>query len=802
MKRPLFVVAAGWASGIFLGVGTPTAWWMWLVATVLVGTVGAGVFYFHRRYLTMTLLTVACFAGAAHFTWVDGHNVSRLSGSSHEGTVWGRVASLPDIDGDRLQTELAVDWMETEEGRVRMNGERILLRMFLKSPAEKQAADRLERGTGITLPLRLKPPDRSRNPGAFDYREYLHRRQIHWVGEGKGWGTVLTVSPPEGFLRYADRIRRFLGERLETVYPVESAGLVRGMLLGERKQVPAATEEDFKTLGLVHLLAISGLHMGIFVTCFFGGLTLAGVTREKAAIFTMALIPLYILLTGAGEPVVRAGVMAELGLIALLCRKQGDSLSFLGAAALLLLWLKPYALFEAGFQLSFGVTWALLMAAGPIARVLPFPWKSVNNAVAIMLTAQVASFPLLLFHFHYLSWISWGVNLVVVPVISLIAVPLSYVALLLSLIHPGLSWLPAQLSSKILSSLFDWLGLLADWKGAQRSGGKPSVWWMAGYGAAALYLLRSWTGGSLRRRQRGGISLVVMVVIILLPQAFTGEKELRITFLDVGQGDCAVIETPEGQVILVDGGGSLPFSQERWREKRQSYDVGEQALLPFLRYRGINRINWLVMTHGDADHIGGLAAVVSRIPVEGVIRNAHPPQSSLEVELMETLRESGARIYLPPKGPRRLERGVSWQFLHPVGDDLTRKVTEGTNDDSVVFLLQAAGKRLLFTGDIGEDVEKKILSRWKLPPVDLLKVAHHGSRTSTGTDWLQGIRPREAIISAGRNNRFGHPTPEVLKRLKEQGSRIWRTDRDGALTVFIRPGRWRVEKMMEGGIDE
>lgn len=258
-----------------------------------------------------------------------------------------------------------------------------------------------------------------------------------------------------------------------------------------------------------------------------------------------------------------------------------------------------------------------------------------------------------------------------------------------------------------------------------------------------------------------------------------------------------MIETPEGQVILVDGGGTPSFSTEKWRERRASFDTGADVVVPFLRYRGIQSIDWLIMTHGDADHIGGLQAVAQQFPIKRVVRNPLPPHSSLEKGVMDELVQKQASIVTPPvTGPLKLERGIDWQFFHPT-DDSRPEHNESTNDDSVVFLFRAGKYRVLFTGDIGEKTEKTILDQWDIPPIDVLKVAHHGSRSSSGQAWVNALRPRVAVISVGKENRYGHPTPEVLQRLEQVGSRIWRTDQSGAITMRVTPTRWQIEATMQ-----
>lgn len=797
--RPLVAVGSGWGAGILTADQTAVDPGWWLVAAVVSLVAGAGWIYRKGQGFTVILLMLGLCSGAAHFEWMEERNHTAMpSGTVEVKEAWrltGEVMSPPEVDGDRGRWTVRVKQVENAAGRLLDIDESMLVQVRFHQHEEKQMALQLKRGQLIRFSAGLQPPESARNPGAFDYQAYLYNRGIHWIAEADSIATMEMVDDSTSWRSGIDSLRSFLGKRVEAIYPEATAGLVRGMLLGERKEVPPQVEEDFTILGLIHLLAISGLHVGIFVGCLFGGLQWCGVTRERAALVTILAIPLYVLLTGAGAPVVRAGTMGVLALLALLLRRFSDSLSFLAVAALAMLMWNPYVLFEAGFQLSFAVTGALLVAVRPLAHVLPFPWPRFNQLLAVTVIAQWASLPLILHHFHEISLLSGLLNLLVVPVVSVIVIPTAFFALLLSLVHEWLAWLPAQLSSWVLELVMAAIHPIAASNVGRVVISPPSWGWIAVYAVTGAGLLVGITGGPLLRRRLLPAVLVLSLLLmwwVWLPAGW-GKAELRITFLDVGQGDSIVIETPANRVIVVDGGGSLPFSREEWQQRRRDYEVGRDVVVRYLQYRGIRRIDAMVLSHGDADHIGGLRAVAHRFPVEQVIRNNHPPQSEIEAELMELLHTGGSEVLVPHMGAAwELEPGIHWQFLHP-GETL------GTdpNNDSVVFLLTAFEQSILMTGDIEEEAERQILRRWDLPPLDLMKVAHHGSRTSTAEEWLDHTRPRMAVISSGRNNRYGHPSLEVVERLEQHGVHLWRTDRNGAVTFTLDESGWRVETMLE-----
>lgn len=285
-------------------------------------------------------------------------------------------------------------------------------------------------------------------------------------------------------------------------------------------------------------------------------------------------------------------------------------------------------------------------------------------------------------------------------------------------------------------------------------------------------------------RQRDAIVYLALFfgLFVLARQPFSGDQEVRITFLDVGQGDSIVVEITNKKVYLIDAGGTFRFpARESWRERRDPFEVGKDIVLPFLRARGIDRIDRVVMTHGDLDHIGGMAALVPRFSFGEVLVNGVTPEG-IERDVILQFQQKGVPILTGSPGQTWSDApGVDWAWVSP---GQTSKATG--NEASVVLQLTAYGKSVLFTGDIEGDGESRV-AQSGLPDVDVLKVAHHGSNTSTSDAFLAAMRPKTAVISVGANNRYGHPSAEVLQRLKKSGSKVFRTDRHGAVTLIITP---------------
>ncbi|BCU82457.1 DNA internalization-related competence protein ComEC/Rec2 [Polycladomyces abyssicola] len=802
MKVPVGWLAGGWIGGIavVLTGGSGYEGWWWLGAGVL-GIAGGWLCLWRWRMWTTTCTVLAFFAGAAYTSWVDTHNVSSIDDRLTDQVgikLHGVVQSAPEVDGDQLTCMVKVYRLEVRGAFRRLTGEKVLLRLRLQSQSELRTVRDWTSGTRLSVNgVRLTRPDPARNPGGFDARAFYRRQFVHWIASADGLrGVSAEQPPPWDVFAWADRIRRSGGDTLAQLYPEEISGLIRGLVLGERNAVPEEIDSLFAEWGLTHLLAISGMNVAVFVAGVYGLLTRLRLTREVAGGLTIVSLPIFAWVTGAEASVVRASLMAGFALVATVFGMWHNRLSFLFLAGWLMLLWNPYQLLEAGFQLTCLITLGLLVAVEPLSSLFPLPWKWANQWLAVTLIAHLVSFPVTITFFYDFPTGSWWVNLWIVPIVGSVVFPLALLSLMLGWIAPVWGAVPAWICTQVTKGLLWLLERLSEEQGMLTSWSPPSWQWCMAYAAACVYALFAWTGNALHPRRHRWCSAVMITGLIFYSyHPFYGEREARITFLDVGQGDCAVIETPRGQVIVVDGGGMVSFPQKSWQRRHHPYDVGEKTVVPYLRYRGIRQIDYLIMTHGDADHIGGLQKVAEQFPVRLVLRNPHPPRTATERQLMRTLIENGARIAAPSPGTAwTLEPGVVWQFLHP---DPAHLSTDGwTNNDSIVFLLQIQHFRLLMTGDIEQEAEEDVVEKWRFPPVDVLKVAHHGSRTSTGESWLAQVRPGFAVISVGRHNRFGHPAPEVIRRLQSHRIHIWRTDRHGAVTIRIRPAGWTVETML------
>jgi competence protein ComEC len=473
----------------------------------------------------------------------------------------------------------------------------------------------------------------------------------------------------------------------------------------------------------------------------------------------------FALVVGGQPSVLRATLMGLLLLAALLLDRESQLMNALAAAALGLLVWRPGDLWEPGFQLSFAATAGIIYVTPWLAAILSERgWPAwLATAVAVSLGAQAAVTPLMLAHFNQLSLIGVVANLAVVPLAG-IATMLGMLALLVELLSSALAALLFETLWLVLVALRAMVSIAAAIPGAMVHLPAPApVVVVAWYAALALAPAAV---ASTRARVVVGALAVVIAAASIWPWLAPTEGMLRVTFLDVGQGDATLVELPDGPRLLVDGG---PGGARR-------FDVGERVLAPFLWNRPVGRLDAVALSHWDIDHSGGLAAVLRRFPVGEFWESGRPPSGA--VDTVAALGRSGAPRRVLAAGQRLwLGRAIVTVLGPAPGPPVA------ANDQSLVLRLDWRGVSLLLPGDLGAQGEAALLDRAGPLRTLVLKVAHHGSRSSSGVPFLRAAQPLVAVVSVGVRNPFRHPSPDTLARLEAAGARIYRTDRDGAVML-------------------
>lgn len=701
----------------------------------------------HRNRFRIAASFFLFFAAASFH---ESRHVSSFTGAE---TAW-HITFKDDIhmDGDRLYAEVKEE----------TTGETLRLTYRIKTVKEKiQLAEQLVPGRVCRLKAKAAKPNKARNDGEFDYRAYLATMHIFFV-----------LTPESPFIDQCTMNQSLLykpaqwrAAALKHIYsqfpaPLSLAGAA--LLFGDRSSTPQEIQEDYERLGIVHILAISGLHVTLLTGLLFYLLIRIGVTREKSWMLLVFGLPVYALLTGASPPVVRACLTTGAVLAAASSGIYLKPSTALGAAFLLMVFVNPYSLFQAGFQLSFAVTWALVLSSGSIfKKSLSF----IQLSFSVSILAQLAALPILMVHFAEISMIAPLANLIFVPFYSLFMLPLLVVLFFFSCFVPiSIAAGPANELLEIMNHL---AAKMADVPFAVLVTGQPEMKTVVLSAAVVILSFFLW------ETSRGTYSFFccgLLLAGIISAERFSSNGE--IVFLDVGQGDSIFIKLPFNQgTYLIDTGGQLPFKKEEWMDRQSEFSVGENTIIPFLKRKGITKLDKLILTHADFDHAGAAAEVLSSIPAKEVVISPGSGQNNLISEIISM----GIPVREGWEGENWSAGEAFFQFLSP-GD----REYNG-NNDSLVLYAKIGGKTWLFTGDMEEAGERELREKYQID-IDWLKAGHHGSRSSTSSEFIEAVQPEYAVISAGVNNRYGHPHQEVLDTLAAAGVHVYRTDKHGSIS--------------------
>ena len=688
-------------------------------------------------------------------------------------------------------------------------------------------------GDRLRVTLKLRVPRNFHTPGSFDHVGYLARRGIYvtaflWDDEG-----IERIGKSGTRRRHRiERVRRTIGAFFDAQLAPTPAAVLRALIIGDKSRIDPEVRHDFQSVGAAHVLAISGLHVGTVAFLAYQVwwwllgrsryLLIAWSVPKSAAILTVPVVLVYAVLAGGSVSTWRAVTMACVFLGAILFDQKEEGVRSLALAALIICSLWPGAVFDASFQLSFAAVLAILIGlhrfrAGrePVEETEAW-WQQgwarrlvrpLSLFCVVSLSAMAGSLPLVAVHFHIVSFVGLLANLLVVPllgsgvivpglvaagIVSLlsrhnvrkIVVILGLIAVALLAVNVGAAAVLVKLAGWIVQAMVWLVETLAAFPYAATYIVTPTPFEIAlFYGLCVTLLFFSRiTPPALRKTL-----LVCLVGAVLIDGGYWIAQRyfrtgLRVTFLDVGQGDATVIEFPGSHVMVIDGGGFLS----------QTFDSGEAILAPFLWQKKIGRVDTLVLTHPHLDHYGGLEFLARHFGVASFWSNGRQSKGSRRfTALGETLTERDIERHVLCRGadvPRPETGGVRIEVLHPP----CGRTGLDTNNSSLVLRLSHGEVDVLLTGDVETTAEAMLLSTQRTLDSEILKVPHHGSRTSSSPRFLEAVSPDVAVASLGHLNRFDFPSPEVVERYERQDVELLRTDTAGAVTMMSDGRGYRV----------
>ena len=649
-----------------------------------------------------------------------------------------------------------------------------------------------------------------RNEGGFNYKEYLKSLNIYGSLKAKN---VKVIEKNKGniFMNFTYKISDEIKENIEEFMGEKYSGLLLGLLLGDSSKIDENMEENFKITSLTHILAVSGAQVSYIIVAMYS-LLKRKIGIQKTRVVIIASLIFYTALTGFSPSIVRAGIMGIILMISGLVFRKNDIINSIAISLFFMLVYNPFLLENVGLQLSYLGTIGIIGFNKTIILILKNiqirnrKWKykinrklillisKIKEILAVTMSASLAVVPVMIYHFNlfgtyflitnlFASIIIGpitllGTLLVIISFISInIAKVLSYILKFLIDILLFISsfsklpiskiYIPTPTITFIIIIYLSLIISLFIYKVFHERNPNTTILRVRNLLALVKYKFKQKRDDVIKKIVI--ISIVISLCIIFIP------RDLKINFVDVGQGDSTFIITPKNKTILIDGGGS----------NTGSFDVGENTLLPYILDKGYNKIDLMIISHFDSDHVGGLLTILEEIKVEKVLTAKQEEQSENYKRFLNIVKEKNIPVIVGKRGDKiNIEKDLYLDILFPESEQIEENVI---NNNSLVFNMHYNNFSMLFTGDIEEIAEKRIIeitnkSRLK---ADIIKIPHHGSKTSSSRELLEIVLPKIALIGVGKDNLFGHPSSETIDKLDGLKIKTYRTDINGEIMINV-----------------
>ena len=680
----------------------------------------------------------------------------------------------------------------------------------------------LEYGDKVLIKGEFVEPSEARNYGGFDYKEYLKSIKIHGTIKADSI-EILAKNSNNPIFTFANNINLKIKENINKLIPEKYSAIFTGLILGDTSKVEKEINDNFKIANISHVLAISGMHI-TYIVLGIELLLKKGIGKRKTRIITIIVLVIYMFITGFSPSVVRASLMGIIMLISKLIHRKNDIWTSISLSLLILLVYNPFLILNVGLQLSYLGTIGIVCfnknvynflrklkirnkkIKYRINRKFILFMDKIKEILSVTLSAQIVILPILLFNFNILGIYFFISNILVSIIIGPIII-IGFVCILISFISIEIAKILSIFMSVGIQILIS-ISKISHLPFSKIYIPTPKVWQIVIYYICVIVINKVYMSFNLKepdftsirirnfvalfrfkfRQNRKKIlkSLIVFVSLVLILNIIP--KKLKIYFVDVGQGDCTFITTPQNKTILIDGGGSMS----------EEYDVGESTLLPYILDRGYTKVDYIFISHFDQDHVGGILTILEELRVGQVYISKQEQDSENYQKFLKIVKDKKIKVKVLKQGDcLKIEKNLYFDILWPIEEQIQENIL---NNNAMVMKLRYGKFSMLFTGDIEEIAEEKILDFYKekidngesILKSDVLKVAHHGSKTSTTQKFFEKVNPKICLIGVGKNNMFGHPTKEVLERIS--GAKIYRTDEEGEIVLEIKGVQEKVMK--------
>jgi len=631
-------------------------------------------------------------------------------------------------------------------------------------------------GDSLYIEGEFKQPEEARNYKGYNYKQYLKTKKI--IGTVELEKVKILKSSNGSFIH---NIQKYIRDTINGTLTDEEGNLLLAILLGDKDKLSEDIQESFKTSNLSHMLAVSGAHVSYIILGLTYVLQNSIIGKKNGKIVCIIFLLAFMAITNFTPSVTRACIMAILTLFSGIIYRKSDVYTNISVAALITLIFNPYSLLDLGFQLSYGGTIGIIIFIKRIqekksnSKVINY----IKQMALVSIYANIIIIPIMMYHFNTVSLTFIISNIMASPILGIIVIT-GFLFIITSITVKPLTRLIAIFIKPILSILIKISQICSKLPFSNILVVTPYMFNVISYYAIILYCIKS------KKNNKCKIIICLLIVLILINFIiYIFPQKLRIFFIDVGQGDSTLIITPDKKTVLIDGGGS------------DSFDVGEKVLLPYLLDRRILKVDYVLISHFDTDHCGGILTIMEKVKVKNIIISEQAEHSENYERFKKLMIHKKIRLIEVKKGDKiKIGRYSEFKILFPT----SRLLSENPlNNNSIVAQFNYNNFKMLFTGDIEKLAEQQILKTEKAEiRADILKVAHHGSKTSSIPEFIKAVRPRIALIGVGKNNTFGHPNQQTIKNLENIKCRIYRTDLQGEIIIRIdQKGRMNVKSKLK-----
>lgn len=751
MKRPLLIVTISYILGIIIGVYFKQS----ILFILLTGITGSAFWKIikKKKIVIIAICIVPCFLSCQQTNNLNNKYNKMYKLDNENIAITGTVCSQIKETDYKYSVNIKLE-------------NKLKLTVYID---KKENVSKLEYGNKISVTGTYKKPTEKRNYKGYDYMKYLKTKKICGSLMVDGEVKLVKTKKINPIFTIINKLSLIFKQNLKKLLPEQEAELEQGILLGDTSDIESDIKDDFRECNLSHMLAVSGAHLSYLVLGINTVLSKKAFGIRRRKILSIIFILIFMVIVNMSPSVVRAGISTIIAIFATLIYRKQDTYTTISIALLLTLLNNPFAIFDVGLQLSYLATLSIIIFYSK------FTQKQFNNKVKkylyesamLTLSANILILPITIYEFNTIPINSIISNLLAGPLLGICIILGMFTVIISTVCFPvsKLIAFPLQIILKILIKIIELISKIPFGNYTVKT-----PWFIVVFLTYAII-------AALIHNKKGITKILTMVTLIIFIVmqvcAFINiDGKLKIYFIDVGQGDSMLVKTVKGKNILIDGGGS----------KDPDYDIGEKILVTYLLDRRIKTLDYVIISHFDEDHATGVAQILGKIDVSSIILTRQLEENDIYRHILSIAKEKKIKLIYVKEGDVLKIGGIKISIIHPENKLM---INNPMNNNSIVCKVEYNSFSMLLTGDIEMEAEELILRKNINLKADVLKVAHHGSKTSTTGEFLKAINPKVALIGVGKNNNFGHPSNEVIQRLKENGTRIYRTDENGEISITV-----------------